>query len=600
MTRAIIYCRMSKNDKESDSLERQEAACWKYAEEHGYEVVAILKEKPGTSGAKFNAPELDNAIKAAKQELFDILIVRDVARFGRDRLKFELKELELNQYGVTVEYAWQEFADTPTGKLNKDLMVMFEEFKRSSITQHLVSGRRDKVELYKSFLVHGNPPFGYRVVKDSKIFRPAIDEFEAGIVKTIFNLYVIEGYSLGEIAKHLNESRIPCWSQLRPHSNFGGTKSRWYSSTVREILKNSAYKGDWQYGKNGIKETTKIANNEIVTVYEKKKNDEDYLLGLEIPAIVSVEIWQTAQERLSKNKNSKGRKPKYNYLVARQITCRCGAKMCGSRRTGHKRMYLYYHCPIHDARNGVACLQKNVRADKIDARAWQWLEDLLRDKDKLKKRIDAYLEDKEKELRPLLEEVGRLDEIISRRRKDYNKLIDLYLSSSDYGQNELLGRKLELEKKLQEDEQKRRELQTQLEQLGASLRALEVWQQHYQGYGVNGDSFAEFYAKCADEARAKGLINDNVDYWKLAKIARDKDDLTFEEKREYVEKFNLQVRLVSDTEIGVSCIFSQDVLLSLLDEKIYVPVEFMPFTLMFSDRLNFNELPQSWQVEAIA
>lgn len=605
MTRAIIYCRMSKNDRESDSLERQEATCQKYANEKGYEVVAVLKEKPGTSGAKFDAPELNQAIKAAKQKLYDVLIVRDLARFGRDRLKFELRELELSSYGVTVEYVWQEFDDTPTGKLHKSIMVDFEEFKRASIAQHLTQGRRDKVEQYGSFLVHGKPPLGYNVIKEGKIFKPVIDEFEAKIVEMIFNFYVVEGYSLTRIAKYLNENRVPCYSQLRANSNFGDKNSKWYQSTVRVILKNPIYKGEWSYGKEGIKETIKIVNNEIVTVYERKQNDDDYLLTLEVPAIVSEELWQAAQERLSKNQNLRGRKPKYEYLVSRFITCECGAKMFGSRRrgTGRKRMYFYYSCPKHAAKNNAICPQRNVRADRIDALAWGWFEELAKDKDKLKKRIDAYLEDKDKELRPILEEVNRLDEIISRRRKEYHKLVDLYLSSSDFGQQELLGRKVTLEKQLQEDEAKRNELQEQFKGLDERLALLKGYLELIKGdeERFNTNHIVIVYGEEEEDEKHIFELEDEVviENQSFSKDMFLKDSpKTFDEKREYVKKFNLQVKLLGDDKILVSCDFAQGVL-SLLNNDMYVPVKNMQH-LIFSDILDFRPLLTKQQVEIVS
>lgn len=621
MTRVIIYCRQSNADKESDSLDRQEATCLKYAADKGYEVIAVLKEKPGTSGAKFNAPELDKAIKAARQNLFDVLLVRDVARFGRDRLKFELKELELNGYNVTVEYVWQQFDDTPEGKLNKDFIVMFEEYKRASIAKHLVSGRRDKVEQYNSFLVHGRPPLGYNANRNGKIIEASINEFEAVIVKRIFQLYAENSYSLAGIAQELNETETPCYSNLRSYSNFGSKDSKWYPSAVRTILKNSTYKGQWHYGKEGIRETTRIVDNEIVTIYERVQNDENYLLTVEVPAIVSPDTWQAAQDRLSKNKNHRGRKSKYEYLLGRRISCFCGSKMCPATRKPANKLFLYYHCPNHDQRNGATCEQKNIRADKLDALAWRWMEELLKDRDKLKARIDVYLEQKDEESRPLLEQVDRLDTLISRRKREYDKLIDLYLASSDFGQTQLLERKNRLEQDLQADEQKRRDLQEQLDQLNRSLKALAVWRHHYDNYRSHASEemlrwgnyqgednhasaadFTEYYAKSADIAREQGMLNDDTNYWLLAKLAKNGGELTFEEKRGYVERFNLRVELIGQDNLRVSCDFDQTIL-PFLNQSMYCPVRITPFTtpqflLYFSDvlKLDFSCLPHFQQV----
>lgn len=601
MTKALIYCRMSKNDKESDSLERQEAVCQKYAIEKGYEVITVLKELPGTSGAKFDATELSKAIKAAKAGLYQVLIVRDIARFGRDRLKFELKTLELFSYNVTVEFVWQQFDDTPAGKLNKNIMVDFEEFKRASIAKHLTEGRRDKVELFNSFLVHGRPPLGYRTEKEGKIFKLLIDSFEAEIVKTIFNLYVIENYSLNEVAKYLNDNRVPCWSQLRKNSNFGDENSKWSPASVRVVLKNTVYKGEFKYGRVGRKEITKIVGNEIVTVYEKKKNEEDYILTLKVDAIIDETTWNKAQEKLGQNKNNSGRPTKYEYLLARHVTCQCDSKMCGSRRKGkNDKLWLYYHCPKHDKRNDIACLQNNVNAGKIDTLAWQWLEALLRDRDKLRKRIEEYVEDKDRELKPLYEEVGRLDEVINRRRKEYHKLVDLYLSSSDFGQQELLPRKLDIESKLQADETKRKELQAQLDDLGKSVEWLKWYLGVYNSFDSKEEqrNFATLLSSTQNTlVNAKGekaFGKEYINFQELADLTEDRE-LTFEEKRKYVERFHLEVKLLGEGKILVSCDFTQEILsLYESDRNVYIPVAFPPFIIHFSEelKLDFSTLPQ--------
>jgi site-specific DNA recombinase len=595
MTRVLIYCRQSNADKEKDSLPKQEAQCRKYCEEKGYEIIAVLKENPGTSGGKFDAPELKQAMKAAKAGLYDIFLLRDLSRFARHRLKFELKELELKQHNVTVEYVWHNFEDTPTGRLHKHTLANFEEYERDAITERCTQGRRDAVEFFSSALVHGRPPLGYRSEKvnrdeKGKKFVLLIDEFEAEIVRTIFNLYVIENYSLNKIAEYLNSNRTPCWSRLRKNSNFGDSNSKWSASSVRVILKDTVYKGEYRYGKVGREEIIKIADGEIKTVYKKKKNEESTILSVKVDPIVSEEVWNKAQEKLSQNKNSAGRPTVYEYLLSRHVTCVCDSKMCGSRRKGkNDRLFLYYHCPKHDKRNGITCLQNNINAGKIDTQAWQWLEALLRDKDKLRKRIEEYVEDRDKELQPIYQEVGRLDEVIKRRRQEYNKLIDLYLSSSDYGQQELLPRKLDIESKLQADEAKQRELQEQLDSLGESVKWLKAYIKEGE-WSTLSDS-----EKLAQSGWLWMSEFDEID-----ELREDKE-LSFEKKREYIEKFNLQVKLLGEDKILVSCDFAKEVL-SLYDRKLYIPVRITsPFILHFSDilTLNFTSLPQFKQtVEA--
>src|SRR5688572_30575525 len=118
--RAILYARVSKDDRANatSSIESQLADCRRYAEQRGYTIVSEVFEDPGkhTSGADW-LPELDRLVRLAPSKTFDVIVCREVDRLARNRFKQLATEIELENHGITVEYAVGQFADSDEGRL---------------------------------------------------------------------------------------------------------------------------------------------------------------------------------------------------------------------------------------------------------------------------------------------------------------------------------------------------------------------------------------------------------------------------------------------------------------------------------------------------
>ena len=59
-----------------------------------------------------------------------------------------------------------------------------------------------------------------------------VDEAEAGVVRRVYEMYTVEGLSIGEITRRLNTEGVPA-----------RRASRWERSVVWGVLRNSAYRG---------------------------------------------------------------------------------------------------------------------------------------------------------------------------------------------------------------------------------------------------------------------------------------------------------------------------------------------------------------------
>jgi site-specific DNA recombinase len=227
----------------------------------------------------------------------------------------------------------------------------------------------------------------------------------------------------------------------------GGHK--WIGATIRRMLDSETYCGVWHYGKRS-----------------KKK-----LYPVEVPAIVSREIWEAAQNRFAKNKKHSKRNRKYDYLVTTRCTCgHCGYSIVGrASKSGKKgKLYFYYHCPSDREERMRNCDLPNFRVDKVDSAVWNWIKSLLEDEDFLNQSIEEYQADQAKKNEPLQNQLEAVNQQIDEHNKDLdNQLATLSAlkdRKSERAQAVILNDIERIESTLDRLEKRQNELQEQLNQ----------------------------------------------------------------------------------------------------------------------------------------
>jgi len=86
--KACMYLRLSKDDgmnSESNSITNQRELIQSYAKDNEIEIVKEYVDD-GYSGTNYDRPALNNLMEeiSKKDRVFDIIIVKDLSRFGRD------------------------------------------------------------------------------------------------------------------------------------------------------------------------------------------------------------------------------------------------------------------------------------------------------------------------------------------------------------------------------------------------------------------------------------------------------------------------------------------------------------------------------------
>jgi len=325
MTKAVIYARYSSSNQTEQSIEGQVRVCTEYAKSNDLELVGTYVDR-AISGRTDNRPDFLRMIADSSKNIFDAIIVYKTDRFARNKYDSAIYKNKLRKNGIQIHYAAESIPGGPEGIILESLMEGLAEYYSAELSQKIQRGKHESALKGR---VLGSIPLGY-VSGPDKTYH--IDPDKAKVVRTIFELYN-EGIATIEICKTLN-ARGERTAAGRPFTK----------SSLSSIIKNVKYIGIYKY---------------------RDMVNED-----SIPAIISKEVFITAQKELNKRTNSKqARVPRAEYLLADKLYCgHCKKKMTGVSGTGrNKRKFYYYYCPASRAKTG--CDKKHVSRD--------WIEDLV-------------------------------------------------------------------------------------------------------------------------------------------------------------------------------------------------------------------------------
>jgi site-specific DNA recombinase len=459
--RAVLYARVSGDDrgKEGRNLAGQLEMGREHAQEHAYKVVAELAEDDrGASGYEINLPKLNRAREMAAAGEFDVLVVRELDRLSRNLAKQLVVEEELKRHGVKVEYVLAEYPDTPEGNLQKHVKAVIAEYEREKIKERMVRGRRLKAKA-GHVVTHGRAPYGYKLTEVDGKRTLEIYEPEARIVRMIFQWYTKgddedKNLSLIKIAKRLTKMRVPTQGDTDDRIAKQREYGEWNRTAIRKMLKRETYAGVFHYGK--------VKRNNGCTV----KNPRETWIPVEVPAIVSREVWEAAQRQLKENRETARRNLKYEYLLRCRVTCAsCGASMCGKTVKSKGKLYSYYQCAVASGRLDYAhgCNQREwFRADQVDAAVWKWVGAFLTDPSSLRVGLKEYQAEQDRANAPLRERLAIVEDLLADNQRQLERLLELYLIGG-FPREVLVERKNRLEDTIRKLEKERKALVAQLE-----------------------------------------------------------------------------------------------------------------------------------------
>jgi site-specific DNA recombinase len=168
--RVAIYVRVSTALQETDgtSLDTQEAACRRYAEEHGYRVFEDLVFRETYSGGELtNRPKLTALRRVNRDRQIDAVIFYAIDRLTRDQAHLGVFVSETDEHDVELLCVTEKFEDSPVRRFIRNALAFKAELERADIRERVMRGQRARVDAGKP-VPGSRPAYGYKWADDDK------------------------------------------------------------------------------------------------------------------------------------------------------------------------------------------------------------------------------------------------------------------------------------------------------------------------------------------------------------------------------------------------------------------------------------------------
>ena len=326
MTIAWAYCRFSSDHQREESIDAQIRAIRDYCGRNRITLEKIYRDE-ARSATTDDRPSFQQMFSDIKEYPCDLVIVHKLDRFSRDRYDSAFYKRKLKERGIRLVSVLENIDGSPESIILESVLEGYAEYYSADLSEKVVRGMTENT--LKGVYNGGTVPFGY-VIDENRHYKP--DPLLAPYVEQAFQKYA-DGATMTDLRDWLKAHNIK--------NTLGGEMSY---NTIQRMLSSRRYIGELRL--------------------------RDVVQPNAIPALVSEDLFNKVQEKLTKNKKAPARhKAEDTYLLTTKLYCgKCGALMFGESGVSHTgKMYTYYKCAA--AKKKKTCDKKAVRK--------QWLEDLV-------------------------------------------------------------------------------------------------------------------------------------------------------------------------------------------------------------------------------
>ena len=375
-----LYVRLSRDDEnegDSNSIQHQIEILTKYCKDHAISRYQIYKDD-GFSGTNFKRPGFLDMIGDIEAGLVNMVIVKDMSRFGRNYLEVGLyTEIRFPEMGVRfIAVNDGVDSDDQMGNDFTPFRNIINEWYAKDTSKKIRAVFRNKGMSGQRLAV--NAPYGYIKGEDGHLL---VDEETAPVVELIFQLCV-EGNGPGKIARMLKEREIPTPGTItfqrtgQTSRYFPDDPCRWNPATVLSILGQDAY-----LGRTTNFKTTKLSYKSKKTVINSP--DKWAVFEGTHEAIIDKETWEIVQK--SREHRRRPTKMGEMGLFSGLAYCAdCGAKLYHHRSITLTKEQESYICSNYQSRK--KCTAHYIRAVVLEQLVLQNLQ-----------RVVAYAQEDENE-----------------------------------------------------------------------------------------------------------------------------------------------------------------------------------------------------------
>ena len=357
-----LYIRLSIEDVkyESMSIENQKLTLHEYASalpEAGHAEILEFVDN-GYTGTNFERPEVQRMIELVRQNRIDCIIVKDFSRFGRNSIEtgyFLEKVFPLfHTRFISVSDGYDSATlHGDTGGMNVAFKYLINEYYSRDMSIKTRSAKYAKMERgeYQSKTC----PYGYRKGANGRM-EP--DGEAAETVKLLFSL-AAEGKYATEIARELHRRGIPTPGEYKAaHGNHTHDISRangvWNESTIRNMLDNEVYTGDYIIRRREVKE---IGGNRSVM----RDRSQWIILPDHHEPLVDRETFKAVDARIH-HYTFKGKRQPHSYPLRGQLFCGC----CHHALTRHNQYNPKYICRSSTCLDDAPCRNLRIPVPELE------------------------------------------------------------------------------------------------------------------------------------------------------------------------------------------------------------------------------------------
>ena len=353
--RVCAYCRVSTdNEEQLSSYEAQVSHYTDYIKRNPEWAFGGIFADEGISGTNTKKRvEFNRMIEECMAGKIDMVITKSISRFARNTLDTLQYVRQLKEKGIAVFFEKEnvntlnskgEFLITLLGSLAQEESSNISQITRMGIAYRFQEGK---------VIVNHNRFLGYTKDENGEL---VIVPEEAEIIKRIYREFM-EGKSPYKIATNLQRDGILTGS--------GG--SRWYDSTVNNILKNEKYMGEALLQKTytvDFLSKKRVKNNGHAAQYYVEDSH---------PPIISKEEFAAVQEEFERRVNlrgySKTGKSKFtsDYAFSGKLFCgNCGSKFRRTKWGKGKNQQIVWICINHQWGGNEACDMKTIKEKAVE------------------------------------------------------------------------------------------------------------------------------------------------------------------------------------------------------------------------------------------
>ncbi len=490
-----IYARVSSSRQvQQGTIESQLQSLHDFAENQGYAVDPdCVFTDQGISGATLIRPGLDALRDQALAGRIKKVLILCPDRLARKNTHQLILVDEFQRLGVEIVFSNRALSESPEDQLLLQIQGVISEYEREKFRERSRRGRLHKARAGKvNVLVRA--PYGYVYVKktEAQDAKYEIHPEEAKVVRRVFEMYCLEGKSLTQICRLLDDQGIA--------TSKGGTY--WQAATLHGMLKNPAYVGraaacrKQAVARESINKTARERNvYPCRALTSHRFRPESEWITIPVPALIDEELYAKTRRQAEENarfaprNNRKGR-----HLLSSLAHCQeCGYALYAFTQTRARRdgtHASYYRCLGMDGQKrpeGRVCSQRPIPIDSIDQAFWRQVKRLILSPEVVLKEYTERTEKKGSERLSVESLLSRKDSELRQQEHEKQRLLDIYQHGA-LTLEEIHGRLTEIRARMEKTQSEKSLLVQEAEEKGRVLQLIEKFESFSQTLTQNLDT----------------------------------------------------------------------------------------------------------------